>query len=52
MAGPGALGPAWRRLLSAMLFTLVAGTLLIGGLAIAMQLGHLMQTLDTWLTRA
>lgn len=35
-----------------MLFTLVAGTLLIGGLAIAVQLGHLMQTFDTWLTGA
>jgi len=52
VAGPGALGPPWRRLLSAMLFTLVAGALLIGGLAIAVQLGHLMQTLDTWLTHA
>lgn len=33
-----------------MLFTLVAGSLLIGGLAIAVQLGHLMQTLDVWLS--
>lgn len=34
--------------MTAMLFTLVAGALLIGGLGIAVQLGHLMQTVDAW----
>lgn len=51
MVGPGASGSPWRRLLSAMLFTLVAGALLIGGLGIAIQLGHLMQTVDAWFPR-
>lgn len=51
VAGSGPARTPWRRLLSAMLFTLVAGALLIGGLAIAIQLGHLMQTLDVWLAR-
>ena len=34
VAGAGTARTPWRRLLSAMLFTLVAGALLIGGLAI------------------
>ena len=50
MARTGPSRTPGRRLLTAMLFTLVAGALLIGGLAIAIQLGHLMQTLDVWFT--